>query len=351
MRFNAIIARGVTRGVALLASLAACSASPGPGPQARPAETPPGPVDAAVATSGTGGTPGGFDAAEPDAGTQDAPGDTPVALRPDARRDAYVLGDLGPLGIVPISPDRDYTADRRLFFGDSRCTNAKVQLCEDFEQGTLDPQRWRVNGEMPTIEGIRAARGSKALHISVTGNKWSRIRESMTFPAINNTYFGRAFFYFQTLNPAPKGGAHFDLVSGNGTGATGEIRVSGQHLSGKNLLTVGTFSQYVGGTGDWLFADKDPGGMPRPFPVGEWICLEWMHKGDTHETRTWWDGVEHPSLYTTATRHGGSSLTPYVLPKFTSVTIGWIDWMPNTDLHDVWIDEIAIDSQRIGCVL
>jgi hypothetical protein len=42
-----------------------------------------------------------------------------------------------------------------------------------------------------------------------------------------------------------------------------------------------------------------------------------MHKGDTNETRFWWDGVEHPSLATTRdVKRGGNGRVKYELPTF-----------------------------------
>jgi hypothetical protein len=76
-----------------------------------------------------------------------------------------------------------------------------------------------------------------------------------------------------------------------------------------------------------------------------------MHKGDTHETRFYWDGVEHPSLSTSASEHGGDPAEAYELPSFASVWFGWWLYQPDTvpGEFDVWIDEIALDAERIGC--
>src|SRR6185369_16678781 len=103
-----------------------------------------------------------------------------------------------------------------------------------------------------------------------------------------------------------------------------------------------------GPTGDWTNLDGDNGS--QPVPVQSWVCLEWMHKGDTSETKFWWDGVEHPSLRTTESMHGGTD-DPYTLPDFNEMWIGW--WLyqegPMPDHFDVWIDEVAVDYARIGC--
>ena len=57
-----------------------------------------------------------------------------------------------------------------------------------------------------------------------------------------------------------------------------------------------------------------------------------------------------PSLYTSAAVHGGNT-NPYILPQFDAVSIGWQEYQPSSETFEMWIDEVAIDSQRIGCVL
>ncbi|MFT3765979.1 MAG: hypothetical protein QM820_10745 [Minicystis sp.] len=225
-------------------------------------------------------------------------------------------------------------------------------LCEDFESGTLDTQTWQVVGDMPVIDGVQAARGSKALHITKNGNGLSYIREKKTFPAPNNTYYGRIFVYFDKLPTAPgMSYAHWTFAAASGTGVTGEIRLSGQLQNGKNFFGVGTDSgNDPSGTGDWTNSDKDPSDSPTAVPTSAWLCIEWMHKGDTSETRFYWDAIEHPSLYTSATQHGGNG-NPYNLPQFDNVWIGWQEYQTSTEPFELWIDEIAIDKERIGCVL
>lgn len=206
-------------------------------------------------------------------------------------------------------------------------------------------------GATPVIDDVHAARGSKALHITVNGNGPSYIRESKTFPAVDNTYWGRAFVYFKSLPAAPMPYAHWTFVAAKGTQVAGEIRLSGQLQSGKNHFGVGTDNRTDdAGTGDWTTSDNDPKGAPETVPQNTWVCVEWLHQGSTNETRFYWDAVEHPSLHTTETVHGGNK-NPFVLPQFTSVWIGWQEYQASAQTYEMWVDEIAIDHERIGCVL
>jgi hypothetical protein len=144
--------------------------------------------------------------------------------------------------------------------------------------------------------------------------------------------------------------AHWTFAAATGTNVAGEIRLSGQLQNGKNLFGVGTDNQTATGTGDWTNSDKDPANAPAAVPTKQWLCIEWAHKGDTNETRFFWDAVEHPSLYTSSTKHGGNAM-PYLLPQFTALWVGWQEYQTSTQKFEMWIDEIAIDDQRIGCVL
>jgi hypothetical protein len=297
--------------------------------------------DSGHATPTEDGAPGEGTPTDAGAGPVDAEG--PDDAAPTSAPDAGASGDGG----------RDFSTDRSTFFGDSRCADAGVQLCEDFESGMIGPA-WTVSGTKPVVDTMQHARGTHALHITQQGNGLSYIKEAMTFPEANDTYFGRVFVYFKSLPATLADGgmpyAHWTMLAASGTGVPGEIRVSGQLQNGRNLFGVGTDNQTDSGTGDWTNSDNDPKGSPSAVPLGQWLCIEWMHKGDTSETQFWWDGALHPSLSTTASMHGGNA-NPYLLPQFNQVWVGWQEYQTSGELFELWIDEIAIDSRRIGCVL
>src|SRR5215471_19286350 len=85
---------------------------------------------------GVGDIATGDDAgARPDAQGLDASGNKDAAPRDAQGEDASNL-DAGSDG------GRDYSSDKSKFFGASRCAQANVQLCEDFESGALDTSTW-----------------------------------------------------------------------------------------------------------------------------------------------------------------------------------------------------------------
>lgn len=240
-----------------------------------------------------------------------------------------------------------YSTNPAEFGGPTRCAKLNAQLCEDFESGTLDKTIWEVGGNAPVIDMGKSMRGSRSAHFHTEANGFSYIKEKKTFPAVNNTFWGRMFFYIDAL-PVTPDYAHFTLVEATGTGDSSRVREGGQYRK----FGVGTDG---GPTGDWTNIDADPTkATAKEIPEKQWMCIEWLYKGDTDETRFFWDGVEHPSLYTfPKVKHGANSAVEYNLPDFNAVWVGW--WMyqgnPTPDHFDVWIDEIAIDKDRIGCSL
>jgi hypothetical protein len=283
------------------------------------------------------------------------PRDTPSGEDGGSEADGATVDADSDSGADSGDGGRDYSSDTTKFFGDSRCAQAGVQLCEDFESGNLDTATWTVVGTQPVVDGIQHARGSNALHITRNRDGLSFIKETKTFPAPNNTYFGRVFVYFQSL-PTPPGMtfSHWTFIAASGTGVSGEIRVSGflENNQTNNVFAVGTDNRVdPNGTGDWSNLDNDPNGHPMGIPLQKWVCIEWLHKGDTNETRFWWDATEHPSLYTSTTKHGGTQSNPYLLPQFTNVWLGWAEYQSSGETFELWMDEVAIDKERIGCVL
>ncbi len=258
---------------------------------------------------------------------------------------------------------RDYSTNRDAFFGASRCAAANVQFCEDFESGTLDAATWKTGGK-PMIDELQAARGKKALHISQEGNGGQNIKTSKPFPAMNGRYWGRAFVYLNAMphssaDPDSLSYSHWTILAATGAVVDGEVRIGGQlqkryqNPGPLNFWGVGTDNRnQADGSGDWTNSDDDPKGAAKPVAEKQWSCLEWMGDYMTDETKFFLDGVEHPSLATNPmTKHGGNPDKPFLLPEFNAIWFGWAEYQPTTQKFELWFDEIAIDHERIGCVL
>jgi hypothetical protein len=89
--------------------------------------------------------------------------------------------------------------------------------------------------------------------------------------------------------------------------------------------------------------------------VGQWMCFEFEYagEGESAELRVWWDGQEHPRLhYSTTNRGNKGELWP--IPKYDHLGFGFThyqDYGAFVGKLDAWLDEIAVDDERIGCAL
>jgi hypothetical protein len=336
-------AAGKSAGGGSAGALSNGGAGSGGKPSAGSGGTAGGDTGGSTATGGSGGSTGGGSGKGGSGGQGAGSGTGGTGMDDGGEAGAMPGGAPGSGGSSGSSPTGD-------FFGDSRC-NDQFVLCEDFEADALDTGIWEKRtstGSTIDIDDTQHARGAHSAHFHAEDNGISYISQTQAFPAPDNKYYARMFVRFDSMPDAPDW-AHWTVAgAGDSTGANGgEIRVGGQFnpQQGKNLFGVGTDG---GDTGDWTNLDGDDGA--KEVPVQEWVCLEWMFDGSSNTTQFWWDDVEHPSLATSETNHGGSS-DPFILPTFDGSWFGW--WLYQADTNppafDLWIDEIAINYERIGC--
>ena len=242
--------------------------------------------------------------------------------------------------------ERDFGPERDEFFGDSRCADADVLLCDGFEDGEIDESVWEIvasGGGSVELVTDESARGGQSVHIRANNGR-GFLRNSSVFPVNGDRYWGRMFIRVDRFST--EAWAHWTIAEASGEGDGSLIRVGGQYNTnqGENHWGVGSDG---GPTGDWTTHDQDRSSDP---PEDTWICVEWLHDGATDEAQVFIDAVEHPSLATTSDTHGGNDVA-YDLPGFTSVWFGWWQYQSDPTAFDVWIDEIAIDTERMGCKL
>jgi hypothetical protein len=227
--------------------------------------------------------------------------------------------------------------------GGSKCPGTFL-ICDGFENG-FNATLWTRQidrspaGTAPTVDvdTARFYRGTHSLHShvdSVVAGTYLQAKVHAFTPGVSGgTMFVRAFLYIgsalTSANPgfvsvdqevAPYGGMGFDIDNG------------GQ-------IVLGSYGQG---------ADKNyPSTTQLPFD--QWVCVEWeLDKGPTMSTdmgtgsmRFWVNDVEATDLHIT---------NLYNQPFFGSTTLGLeITTNATASSLDVWLDEIAIDTARIGC--
>ena len=228
--------------------------------------------------------------------------------------------------------------------GEASCatTGKNLLLCEDFEAypvgGVPDPAVWTIDKGATATVGVddqQFKHGKRALHLHTLpdANK-ALLHETKTFPLPGgtNSLYGRANFMIGAGLKVPTDHTNFLEASGDVNGQSGNYR-------------------YGAGSAKFL-ANYNPGdpskGSKTAIPVGVWSCMEWAFLGDTNEMHLWIDGKE---LTDVAVPPAGVNGTVWTAPRFDSFYFGWITYATDlaSDHYDIWYDDIAIDTARIGC--
>ena len=226
------------------------------------------------------------------------------------------------------------------FYGPSRCDTSGLQLCDGFESGEIDMATWTKNvtpGTTLAVDSVHAARGTYALHVHAdkAGKMNGYIKETVTFPAAKNSFYGRAFAYVEKDVPTN----NFNYFSASGPGSTYNLggttapfgSADGTHFIRFNYQPLDVVSKSA-----------------IEVPVDGWNCWEWYFKGDDpNELHFWLDEVEVPDM----TVVGGTSQGQWVAPEFGTMAFGFHHAHDEPTGYDVWIDEVAVDPARIGCKL
>jgi hypothetical protein len=235
--------------------------------------------------------------------------------------------------------------------GPSRCPRTGVTLCEDFESGVLDPGTWKVQkigSARHEIVSDRAASGTRSWHIRTLreAGHGAWLTETRTFPAPDNTIFGRVYML---IAEAPHNIAQV-IISHHGRLPASASYVFGAQLD-RFYLTYAPnnpFKEY------WKRS-------ATAFPIGRWTCLEWNVVGTSPSaTHFWVDGVELLQAVAgfpgDARRFFLDARDAFPAPVFEDLSIGWRVAHTDADsspapppMVDVWIDDIAIGSTRVGC--
>jgi hypothetical protein len=230
------------------------------------------------------------------------------------------------------------------------CSTSGTELCEDFESGAIDPKIWGTHttgAASVTVDKAHVHGGAFALHVKLTagGQQTAQITDAVTFPAKDNTFYTRAWFYFSPDLPADQmGGFHMAFLLATGNNDLGFVEAGLGSAGDKQYLG---YSEYYGDGPDVhahgpTFTEFGPRSSVRVVPA-TWICLELMQGGDATTThrRVWVNDNELPEQV--------SDYKDRKPPTFDLVSIGILQYHPTPILTDVWIDDVRVSSARIGC--
>ncbi len=222
------------------------------------------------------------------------------------------------------------------FFGDSRCPKDAL-FCEDFESGMLDPMRWSTQktNSVIAVDGTRFARGKNAAHLKITSTRaesQAYIKTTASFPLAGNHVFVRAFYYFDTALP----NRWFTVFKANETTppAGGLYRL--------DLIPTSETRPMVPAYYRWMGRESSRDLAPQ----GIWACWEWefnfeganneIHFFSQEAPLTRLDVVGTPAIKTASLTFGAN------LPFHPDINV-------RPDGFNIWIDEVAVTKERLGC--
>ncbi|HEY7372432.1 MAG TPA: hypothetical protein VIF57_09765 [Polyangia bacterium] len=222
--------------------------------------------------------------------------------------------------------------------GNPCATRAGLLFCDDFEGkaagafATAAP--WVLQGGNVTIDGTTPAHsGSKSVHVHAGDNDYDTLfvlHDATILPAPNGKFFLRAYM---RLSRAMAGGHNAFIIADpyamQGTG--NNLRIGEMNA----MLMYTIMGDGHGALSNQNFYNDGKAGVA--FTPSTWVCLEALIDHGHPEIDIWVDGTEVPDLH-----H-----TDWALDSYDSVRFGFEKYAgPGID---IWYDDIAVGTQRIGC--
>jgi hypothetical protein len=207
---------------------------------------------------------------------------------------------------------------------------------EDFESGKIDKNIWaeRVTGDsILRVQQERVAHGKYALLVrnpAPAERTYAFLTASNISSQLREHHFGRAYVYISPSLPA----RHTIFLT---AGTAGFPKYRYEEVATLNGRFQLTYVDQVNGGEDWHSGGKD-------VPLDRWFCLEWEFNDNPNRATVWVDGEE---IYETAfsfNRAGGKNL----VAGFTDIAFGFRLWGSAPHAFDIYYDDIALDSSRIG---
>jgi hypothetical protein len=214
-------------------------------------------------------------------------------------------------------------------------------FCEDFEAAALDPARWSITQSRATVtlDASRAARGRRSLHVAVTdptydGRHTGVVATRKAFPIAGAQLFVRAFVYIDPISTH----RHYTVIGASGGGLGYAVNV----VPAWDPPYQPAQFRYL-----WSHGAGEPGATygkpPTQAPMGRWACWEWEIRGASNELRFQLDGRDTPAFRVDAPMG-------WTAPGTAQLRFGLDSAHAVSETFSLWIDEIAVSTERIGCM-
>ncbi|MDX2022459.1 MAG: hypothetical protein SF187_19640 [Deltaproteobacteria bacterium] len=283
------------------------------------------------------GEPDVADSDDPDAGSAQGGADEPAqsgGSGGERALDAGALGGQGQAGKGGGGGDTklDAALSTDASGGQPAAAGAcKALFCEDFEAAdTINTKVWTVrndNGNSVTLDKGMVAHGQRSAKFHAAANsRLSMIFAKLTPLAVRQHLWGRAYFY---VTPEPPEGHTAFVTAGTMDGYSNSD--DHQEIAGyQNSWQLGFW-----GNGEIISA----GGK---IPLKRWACIEWEMNNEVGNMTVYVDGAKS---------HAGAGYGKNKIASgFTDVAFGFRSWHPANYVVDIWMDDIAISDQRVGCL-
>ena len=214
-----------------------------------------------------------------------------------------------------------------------------AEICDGFETvaagGKPDPALW--TGGTAVVDTMHPALGTKqSLHFPPSTGGTNFITLVKPIPGGGKVFYGRVLIWFDRQpieHPNPL--YHWTMIQPEGGGY--QLRIGGHiETDGANWIRLNPGN----GGGETGLSD-----LTAIFESQKWYCLEFFYDTPNNEARMWLNGRERPVL------HWKDSVAGFVFPPagMNVFRIGFTEYMGTRTPFEVWLDEIALGTQRIGC--
>jgi hypothetical protein len=215
---------------------------------------------------------------------------------------------------------------------------APLAFSEDFESGKLSTNIWMqmaTGGNVIEVQSEKTAHGHYALRVRcpVPSNKtWAFISAQHLPDALRQHHFGRAYMFITPKPPA----RHTILI-----------------MAGTPGFPMNKYEEVAANAGLWQlsYAELRPHGDREDYhhagiiPVNRWFCLEWEFNDHPDHATVWVDGTLANDTGFVAKATGA---TNDIIGGFTDFSFGFRLWGAAPEAFDVYYDDIALDTKRIG---
>ncbi len=216
---------------------------------------------------------------------------------------------------------------------------AGAVFCDDFEASSALGAAWTTDNILGATIGVvstytvtpgptMAHSGKNSVHIGfTTGSGYAMIVEKMGFPAPTG-YWGRVWLYIEI----PAGDTGHDVYIEGSTG---------MNLSNYGVRPLNTNKGDMTINIDPVGTGEGGANTTTPIPRGAWTCFEWQISAT--------GGTGDVVLYAGGATAATATLKSEPIPALVEQRVGYERYGAGT-AGDLWIDDYAIGSTRLGCM-